>query len=70
MVNIYAEGKFQDILKDTYITFTGSKWIMKSEKILTRCGCGKSFGLKTGNSSLDKIKLLKSKIAKSKKKHH
>ena len=49
-----------------YITHTGKKWIMKSDSVLTRCGCGRSFGIATGDSKIDKIRLLKSKLAKSK----
>jgi hypothetical protein len=43
---------------------------MKSDDVLTRCGCGKSFGIKTGDSKIDKIKLLKAKLSKNKKAHH
>ncbi|MBC7498526.1 hypothetical protein H7170_02670 [Candidatus Gracilibacteria bacterium] len=53
-------------LREAYITHTGKKWIMKSDSVLTRCGCGRSFGIATGDSKIDKIRLLKSKLAKSK----
>lgn len=68
--NIYIESTHQKILETAYITHTGEKWIMKSESILTRCWCGKSFGIKTGDNKIDKLKLLKSKLSKSKSNHH
>lgn len=63
---IFIETKYQETLESAYITHTGVKWIMKSESVLTRCGCGKSFGIKTGDNKIDKIRLLKSKLASQK----
>ncbi len=63
---IYIDTNHKETLENAYITHTGGKWIMKSESVLTRCGCGKSFGIKTGDSKIDKIRLLKSKLASSK----
>ncbi len=63
---VYIALWTESTLSEAYITRTGSKWIMKSEDVLTRCGCGKSFGIATGDSKIDKIRLLKSKLAKSK----
>jgi hypothetical protein len=67
---IYCDSNKKEILNNAYITHTGVKWIMKSDDVLTRCGCGKSFGIKTGDSKIDKIKLLKAKLSKNKKAHH
>lgn len=67
---IYVDATYQQTLETAYITHTGGKWIMKSESVLTRCGCGKSFGIKTWDSKIDKIRLLKSKLASSKWIHH
>ncbi|MBX9808939.1 hypothetical protein K2X92_00935 [Candidatus Gracilibacteria bacterium] len=68
-IAIYTKEQDQKILENAYITHTGGKWILKSEEILTRCGCGKSFGIKTGDPKIDKIRLLKSKLSKSKSHH-
>ena len=69
-IDIYASSLYHETLSTAYITHTGNKWIMKSESVLTRCGCGKSFGIKTWDPKIDKIRLLKSKLAKSKWIHH
>ncbi len=63
---VYIAEWGESTLTDAYITHTGKKWIMKSDSVITRCGCGKSFGIATGDSKVDKIRLLKSKLAKSK----
>ena len=42
-ISIYTKEQDRKILENAYITFTGEKWILKSDEILTRCGCGKSF---------------------------
>ena len=68
--SLYVSRENEKVLWDAYITHTGAKWILKSESILTRCGCGKSFWLKTGDSKIDKIRLLKSKLASKKWTHH
>ena len=65
-VVVYMLPGGESTLTDAYITHTGKKWIMKSESVLTRCGCGKSFGIATGDNKIDKIRLLRSKLAKSK----
>lgn len=67
---LYCDNKRVELLNSAYITHTGVKWIMKSDAILTRCGCGKSFGVKTWDSKIDKIRLLKAKLSKNKKTHH
>ena len=67
---IYSKKSSMHLLENAYITHTGNKWIMKSESILTRCGCGKSFGIKTGDPKIDKIRLLKSQLAKKKLVQH
>ncbi len=46
-VNIYTEVGNKLTLKDAYITHAKGKWIMRSDAVLTRCGCGKSFGIAT-----------------------
>ena len=63
-IAVYADLKDTITLKDAYITRTGNKWIMKSSAIITRCGCGKSFGVATGNTKKDKILILKSLLSK------
>jgi Fe-S cluster assembly iron-binding protein IscA len=65
-ISVYTPSTQVSVLQDAYITKTGKKWIMKSESVLTRCGCGRSFGIATGDSRTDKIRLLKSKLSKSK----
>ena len=63
---VYIADWGEPTLSGAYITRTGKKWIMKSESVLTRCGCGRSFGIATWDNKIDKIRLLKSKLAKSK----
>jgi Fe-S cluster assembly iron-binding protein IscA len=46
-LSVYAPSAQISVLQDAYITRTGKKWIMKSESVLTRCGCGRSFGIAT-----------------------
>jgi Fe-S cluster assembly iron-binding protein IscA len=46
-------------LDGSMITWTGKKWILTSEKINTRCGCGSSFSLKSWNAIQDKIAQMK-----------
>lgn len=69
-IQIFAHPSNSKILDNAYITHTWNKWIMKSEEVLTRCGCGKSFWIKTGDPKIDKLRLLKSKLAKNKSTHH
>lgn len=63
-IAIYADPEKQSLLENATLSQGGEKWILAHEDILTRCGCGKSFSLKSGNIREDKIKLLKSKLAK------
>lgn len=67
---IYIDSHFQETLKNAYITRVWSNWILKSESILTRCNCWKSFGIKTGNLKIDSLRILKSKLSKNKWKQH
>ncbi len=67
---MYCDSSKKELLNNVYITHTGVKWIMKSDAILTRCGCGKSFGIATWDSKIDKIRLLKSKLSNNKKIPH
>lgn len=69
-IQVFVHPSSSKILENAYITHTGNKWIMKSEEVLTRCGCGKSFWIKTGDPKIDKLRLLKSKLAKKKSTHH
>ena len=41
------------------ITWTGEKWILTSKNINTRCGCGSSFSIKSGDALQDKISQMK-----------
>jgi hypothetical protein len=67
-IEIYTKQEHISLFDHAVISSALGKWILKSEDVLTRCGCGKSFSLKTGNIRADKIRLLKSKLAK--KQHH
>lgn len=67
---IYNDSLSQEILKNAYITRVWSNWILKSESILTKCSCWKSFGIKTGNLKIDNIRILKSKLSKHRWNHH
>ncbi len=69
-IPMYCDTTRKELLDTAYITHVGIKWIIKSDDILTRCGCGKSFGIKTWDSKIDKIRLLKAKLSKNKKSHH
>jgi len=63
----YTQKKNVEQCGNITITSVKGKWIVKSESILSHCGCGKSFSLKTGDTKFDKIRLLKSKLAKKPK---
>lgn len=39
----YFDPSARDILRNAHITAVNGKWILKSDAILNRCGCGKSF---------------------------
>lgn len=43
----YSTTENKITLRDAYITKAKGKWIMRSDAVLTRCGCGKSFGIAT-----------------------
>ncbi len=47
------------LLESSMVTWTGKKWILTSEKINTRCGCGSSFSIKSGNAIQDKVTQMK-----------
>lgn len=47
------------LLEWSLVTWTGKKWILTSNKINTRCGCGSSFSIKSGNDIQDKITQMK-----------
>jgi hypothetical protein len=57
-------------LDGSMITWTGKKWILTSEKINTRCGCGSSFSLKSGNAIQDKIAQMRLAIKEKKEGIH
>ena len=38
-ISIHCSVKYKEILGNSYVTHSESKWIVKSEQILTRCGC-------------------------------
>jgi len=63
----YANPERIKILEGAFITGVNGKWILKSNSILTRCGCSKSFSIRSGNPIKDKIQLLKSKLSKKPK---
>ncbi len=63
----YTQKQNLEQCKTLTITLVKGKWIVKSEAILSHCGCGKSFSLKTGDAKFDKIRLLKSKLTKKPK---
>jgi hypothetical protein len=67
-IEIHVHSEYIALLDHAVISFALGKWILKSDDILTRCGCGTSFSLKTGNIRIDKLRLLKSKL--SKKQHN
>ncbi len=63
----YTQKQNVEHCKTLIVTSVKGKWIVRSEAVLSHCGCGKSFSLKTGNAKFDKIRLLKSKLAKKPK---
>ena len=65
--DFYTRKENTEQCKNLIVTSVKGKWIVKSEAILSHCGCGKSFSLKTGDAKFDKIRLLKSKLAKKPK---
>ncbi len=69
-VTLYADATYQETIENAYITNIRSNWILKSESIITRCGCWKSFGIKSGDLKIDNIRILKSKLSKNKWNHH
>lgn len=44
---IHLSKKYLPFLEHATLTWTGKKWIAKSDQINTRCGCGSSFSLKS-----------------------
>ena len=58
-MNLYISVSDLNQLENSLLTWTGKKWILVSEKIHTRCGCGSSFSLKSGNPIQDKITQMK-----------
>ncbi len=56
------ETRYKEQLEWAVFTAVKGKWIIKSNHILTRCGCWKSFSFKSWNLSQDKIKLLRKKL--------
>ncbi len=63
----YTHPDKMSVLEWAFVTKLKWKWILKSDSILTRCGCSKSFSLKSHNVMADKISLLKSKLSKKPK---
>ncbi len=63
-ITAYVSDSNKSIFENAILTKVKGKWLLKSEEVLTHCGCGKSFSLKSGNLRADKIKLLKSKLSK------
>lgn len=58
-LRVYLRKEDEKLLEKSRITWTGKKWILTSDKINTRCGCGSSFSLKSGNAIQDKIAKIK-----------
>ncbi len=56
---IHLSEKYLPFLEDSTLTWTGKKWIAKSDMINTRCGCGSSFSLKSWNALQDRISQMK-----------
>ncbi len=67
-VQVFSLPKHKKLLENSRITKVGQKWILKSENILSRCGCAKSFSVKSENERDNKIALLREKLRKAKKK--
>lgn len=62
---IFALKNETEFLDGSFISAdpTGKKLILTNpQKVLTRCGCGKSFSFKSGNEAKDKISLLRKKL--------
>jgi hypothetical protein len=63
-IAIFALNTEKKIFDTAYISFANNKWICVSESVNTRCGCGKSISLKTGNPLQDKAMKLRSLLKK------
>lgn len=58
-LHISLMQKHLTLLEWSMITWTGEKWILTSKNINTRCGCGSSFSIKSGDALQDKISQMK-----------
>jgi Fe-S cluster assembly iron-binding protein IscA len=58
-ITVHARRRDISYFEDAYITHVGNQWILSSEAVNTRCGCGKSFSLKSDNPIQDKIARMK-----------
>jgi hypothetical protein len=58
-INIHYADSEKSLFKSAIISQVRNKWILKSQDINTRCGCGSSFSLKTDNPIQDKIARMK-----------
>ena len=67
---IYVRPEEASFFMRSTLTHVGSKWIVKSEDINTRCGCGSSFSLKSLNPIQDKIARMKLAIKQKKEGIH
>ncbi len=63
----YSDTLYKVILDWAYISQVKWKWILKSDAILTRCWCSKSFSLKSDNPLKDKVKFIKSQLTQKTK---
>ena len=58
------------LFENAFLTASGKKWIIKSDKINSRCGCSESFSLRTHDIKKDKIALFKLKMKQAKEGVH
>ena len=65
-IYIHIESRYSKLYENARATEVQGKWILTSEQIGTRCGCGSSFSISTGNPIQDKISQLKLKMKKKK----
>lgn len=69
-MTLHISEKDWHTLDGSMITWTGKKWILTSNSVNTRCGCGSSFSLKTGNPLQDKVAQMKLAIKEKKEGIH
>ncbi len=69
-LSVWVNKNEESLFSEAFISWNGKKWILKSEAINTRCGCGSSFSVKSGNTLHDKIERTKLAIKQKKEGIH